>query len=220
MPRLLCFADLHGNFEVAKSIEKRAEDCDVLIGAGDITHFYSAEVAKAMLHSFIKSSKNFLAVPGNCDLGTTLELMETLDISLHARGKLVEGIGFFGLGGSSPTPFNTPLEFDESSIANSLEKGFKEIKKAGIKILVSHTPPHGMLDTTPSGEHVGSTALKDFLNANEVNLVICGHAHEAKGAEKLKNTTIINVSPAKKWLLEVDVEPGIKEIKYNFIGVQ
>lgn len=218
MPKLLCFADLHGKFELAKSIEKRAEEYDILVGAGDITHFYSAEVAKSMLHSFIKSSKNFLAVPGNCDLGATLELMETLDISLHARGKIVEGIGFFGLGGSNNTPFSTPLEFDEASLSRFLEKGYREIKDAEFKILVSHPPPYGILDATPSGEHVGSKALKDFLSAdeNEVNVVVCGHAHEAKGAAKLKNTAIINVSPAKKWLLEIEIEN--REAMYNFIS--
>jgi len=216
MPRLLCFADLHGNFDAAKSIEKLAGEYDILIGAGDITHFYSAEVAKAMLHSFIKSSKKFLAVPGNCDLKATLELMESLDISLHGRGKIAGNLGFFGIGGSNKTPFNTPLEFDEAFLAQLLEEGYKEAEGADFKILVSHTPPYGILDLAPSGEHIGSKAVREFLDKNEVNLVVCGHAHEAKGTDKIKNTLVINTSPAKKWLLDIEIKS--KEVKYDFIS--
>ena len=220
MLRLLCFADLHGNFEIAKKIESAAHDYDLLICAGDLTNFYSRDVAKSIVDNMIRNSKNFLAVPGNCDLRETLELLESMNLSLHGRGVIISKTGFFGVGGSNLTPFNTPLEFSEDYIYRMLEKGYEEVKSASIKVLVSHSPPYGFADLTSSGEHIGSRALRDFIAINSVDLVICGHAHEAKGIEKLKETTIINTSPAKYWLLSIEIDEGKGKIAHKFLKIE
>lgn len=220
MLRLLCFADLHGNFEIAKKIESAAAEYDILICAGDLTNFYSREVAKAMISSLIRNSKKFLAVPGNCDLDSTLNLLDSMNLSLHGRGVIVDNTGFFGVGGSNLTPFNTPLEFSEDYIYRVLEKGYEKIKNARMKVLVSHPPPYGYLDLTPSGEHIGSRALRDFITLNRVDIVICGHAHEAKGVEKIKNTTIINTSPAKYWLLDIEIDEEQGKANYKFMETE
>lgn len=220
MLRLLCFADLHGNFEIAKKIESAAHDYDVLICAGDLTNFYSRDVARSMIEKLIRNSRNFLAVPGNCDLKETLELLESMKLSLHGRGRVISKTGFFGIGGSNLTPFNTPLEFSEDYIYRMLEKGYAEIKNSRVKILVSHSPPYSFVDLTPSGEHIGSRALKDFISLHDINLVICGHAHEAKGVASFKDTLIINTSPAKYWLLSVEIDEESGKIDYKFIETE
>jgi len=52
------------------------------------------------------------------------------------------------------------------------------------EVLVSHSPPHGVLDTCGSGEHGGSTYLRGLVQRAAVKpaLWLCGHIHEGRGA--------------------------------------
>jgi Icc-related predicted phosphoesterase len=66
-------------------------------------------------------------------------------------------------------------------------------------IIVSHAPPHGVLDRELryGTINVGSVALRDFIeeNSQKVPLVVCGHAESLGGRwEKLQDTVVVNVS--------------------------
>jgi len=65
-------------------------------------------------------------------------------------------------------------------------------------IIVSHTPPQGILDRAIRfGERsIGSKALRDFIEErDDVALVICGHVHSCGGRkERLNKTLVANVS--------------------------
>ena len=65
-------------------------------------------------------------------------------------------------------------------------------------IIVSNTPPRGVLDRALryGEEAIGSLALRDFIEEEKrVCLVICGHVHSCGGRyEKLNNAVIVNVS--------------------------
>ena len=72
-------------------------------------------------------------------------------------------------------------------------------KSPGDKIIiVSHTPPQGILDRAIRfGERsIGSRALRDFIEErSDVALVICGHVHSCGGrSEGLNKALIVNVS--------------------------
>jgi len=72
-------------------------------------------------------------------------------------------------------------------------------KSPGDKIIiVSHTPPQGILDRAIRfGERsIGSRALRDFIEErNDVALVICGHVHSCGGSSgKLNKALVVNVS--------------------------
>jgi len=86
----------------------------------------------------------------------------------------------------------------ESDIKLILDFARKRIKENEWIIIVSHTPPRGILDRAMrfGDESVGSFALRDFLEECEkVSLVICGHVHRCGGkCEKLNETAIVNVS--------------------------
>lgn len=68
--------------------------------------------------------------------------------------------------------------------------------------VLSHAPPFGILDRgirfaeeDEFTHHIGSKALRNFVKANPVDLVVCGHCHSQGGrVEKLKNMTIVNVA--------------------------
>ena len=46
------------------------------------------------------------------------------------------------------------------------------------------------------GKHVGSTAVRTFIEKNKPDVVVCGHIHEARGTDILGSTLMINCGSA------------------------
>jgi Icc-related predicted phosphoesterase len=86
----------------------------------------------------------------------------------------------------------------ESDIKLRLEYVQKKVAKDELILIVSHTPPRGILDRAIrfGEESIGSIALRDFIEEeSRVGLVICGHVHSCGGSfETLNNAMIANVS--------------------------
>ena len=92
---------------------------------------------------------------------------------------------------------------------NRLAKGL-DLRKT---ILVSHAPPHNTLcDLNRENKHVGSRALRQFVEARQPYMTISGHIHETvdkSGAfvEQIGETTCTAVGndhrPAEPFVLEV-----------------
>lgn len=60
-------------------------------------------------------------------------------------------------------------------------------------ILISHTPPAGTaIDRLKNGKHVGSEAVRAFIETHQPDLCISGHIHEARGEDTIGNTRIYN----------------------------
>ncbi|MGB2698506.1 MAG: metallophosphoesterase family protein [Candidatus Zixiibacteriota bacterium] len=64
------------------------------------------------------------------------------------------------------------------------------------KILLLHTPPLGKLDLD-NGSHKGSEVVNDLIQRIKPQWVFCGHAHNAQGEEKIKETTVVNPGALK-----------------------
>ena len=78
--------------------------------------------------------------------------------------------------------------------AESRKRRLNEILKNNKDaIIISHSPPFGVLDKITSGEHVGSEILLKAIEKHDPRLVLCGHIHEAKGEKKVGKTQIINL---------------------------
>lgn len=209
--KLLCVSDLHGE---PGEIE-RLSAVDVLVIAGDITHFGDRERAREILEGF-KSAKRLLAVPGNCDNLDVNEALVELDADLHSRGRIVEDVGFFGLGGSNSTPFNTPQEYSEDELWDFLAEGYEQVKSSPIKVMVSHPPPSNTdLDKTDI-MHVGSKKVREFIEMYKPDLVLCGHVHEARGQDVIGKTVIINPGPLHMGHALVDIGEDIRVV---FLGL-
>ena len=179
--KIVAISDIHGNYEVLKKLP----EYDLLIIAGDITNFSPAEITDKV---FEIVKKPLLAVPGNCDPIAVLKKLENRNVSLHGNAKIINNIGFFGCGGANG--FIAGLGFTEEEIREILNRGFEKIPDGVPKVLVSHAPPYGYCDRIAIGEHVGSIAVAEFIG--NVDLIICGHIHEARGVEKEKGTVIVN----------------------------
>ena len=84
---------------------------------------------------------------------------------------------------------------DALPISRIVEKAYNSLGNIEKKIFISHTPPYGILDRTGSGIRAGSKALRNFIRDADMELVICGHVHEAKGIEKWQGKLIVNPGP-------------------------
>ena len=93
----------------------------------------------------------------------------------------------------SRTPFKTPYEFSELELDNLLAKGISQVGDAKDLILVSHTPPfQTKTDKLLNGAHVGSTAVRTFIEQQQPLLCLTGHIHESRGRDYIGRTLIVN----------------------------
>ncbi|MBW6470018.1 MAG: metallophosphoesterase [Methanosarcinaceae archaeon] len=190
--KILAISDAHGDYSKVGQILKlkQTSDIDLILISGDITDFGPDEEAEKLLNMF---EKPIMAIPGNCDLRTILKVLDNSKAtSLHNTSKRIDDITFIGLGGSNPTPFNTPFELQEDEIESDLERLVKEAENNpnnNTIVLLTHAPPYGTVDEIPIG-HVGSTAIEKFVG--RVDLIVCGHIHEARGVMKVGKTVIVN----------------------------
>ncbi len=188
--KLLALSDLHGDYSRVRAILDQAGDFDAVMIAGDITNFGPDERALDLLEMF---AEPVFAIPGNCDNPSILRVLDENTINLHNSSHTLQGLTFVGLGGSNPTPFNTPFELSEKKIGEYV--GVLLSRLNGRTILLSHAPPLNTTDRVPRG-NVGSEALARFLG--RIDLIVCGHIHEARGAVCVKGTNVVNPGAASK----------------------
>ena len=190
--RIIGFGDVHmevGNALNIPGIRK----ADLVILIGDITNYGSKADAKKILDQVMAVNRNVLALHGNLDQPEVSTYLEEKGVSLHGSGRVFGGIGLVGLGGSNFTPFNTPSEYSEAELAGLLTKGYEQIGSTRHVILVSHTPPlQTRTDRIASGAHVGSTAVRNFIEQKQPDLCLTGHIHESKAVDRIGNTLILN----------------------------
>jgi Icc-related predicted phosphoesterase len=189
---IIAFGDVHMRPEKARQIpEIREADCVVL--NGDLTIRGSCSHALSMVAAVSEMNRTVYAQIGNMDEADVDAMFTDMGINLNGRGVIIDELGLFGLGGSPPTPFHTPSEFSEQELAATLRKAYEYVREARIKILFSHTPPlNTRLDRIGSGEHVGSSAVREFLEEVGCHACICGHIHEAVGTDRVGSTPVIN----------------------------
>ena len=182
--KLLFVCDAHDEeacIGYLKELEAEHSPDAVLLG-GD---FENPEFAKRMLEACKAPA---YAVHGNMDdEGVVKALGESY---LHEKTVRVGGYKTVGIGGSNPSPFNTPMETTEQKLAESLEK------LGAADVLLSHAPPHNCFaDELPNKMHVGSTAIREYVLEKKPAACFCGHVHETQGAETLGETLVCKAAP-------------------------
>ena len=194
--RLLGITDLHGRHAALERILDDVGPTDVVLLGGDITHFGSPSDAEKAVRLARASGATVLAVAGNCDSAEIEQRLAQLGVSLDRRGVVHEAIGFHGL--SATPPWGAMMhQSGEEELAAALEVGYAQVTAARHHVVLAHVPPHGLsLDRTFSGQHVGSTALREFVHQTGPCLVVCGHIHEGRGVEQIGQTTIVNCGHA------------------------
>jgi Icc-related predicted phosphoesterase len=191
--KILAVGDLHGYYKNILDYLKENK-VDLVIITGDITQFGPSELGEEILNEISSFDVPVLAIPGNCDPESIHSKIESSKaVNIHGRHVIIEDIGICGFGGSNPTPFNTPLEFEEVQIYDEARKVYKEIKDQKITLFVTHAPPYGTkADMLPSGDHAGSTSIRKIIEEFQPTLNVCGHIHESRGMDKIGKTKVVN----------------------------
>ncbi len=190
---IIAFGDIHEYIHTLPSLEKELRQADLILITGDMTRWRGPETAKKVLHAIQSYNPNILAQVGNTDSWDTHHLLTDLDINLHGQGRRFGDLGIFGVGGSNQTPFYSPTELSEEEIEAAIMAGYADIEDAPYKILVAHCPPYRTeVDRIFSGQHVGSTSVRQFIEAYQPTLCLSGHIHESAGEDYLGATHVLN----------------------------
>ncbi|HOO71360.1 MAG TPA: metallophosphoesterase family protein [Spirochaetota bacterium] len=196
--KIFAISDLHGDYKYLCYAQEKIKDADLVTISGDISRSGKIDSAQKIIEYIEKLNRNILAVHGNWDRAEVLDLLEEKGYSIHASGRVIGEFGFFGVGGSNPTPMKTSSEYSEDEILDFLKQGFQSVKTAKKIILVSHTPPLNTRDRTFLGLRGGSQVIRDFITDHGIYLCLCGHIHEAKGTARLNSCTVVNPGSFKK----------------------
>ncbi len=199
---ILYLTDIHGNVEtyVASLAIAAKKGIDHIIFGGDIAPnflgslkdykkqqiLFTKNILIRVFKDFKKQNpgKNIYIMPGNDDVNEIIEILnkaEKKNILKQMHGK-IHKLGDYSIYGYSfvnPTPF----------FLKDWEKSEKEINKdlgaiTGMDmqktIMAFHAPPFATnLDVLHSGEHVGSIAIRKFIEKNQPLLTLHGHIHES-----------------------------------------
>ena len=102
-------------------------------------------------------------------------------------------LDFYGLGGGVPiTPFGAwSYDLSEGEAGDLLA----DCPEGAV--LVSHSPPKGVVDRDSSGQSLGSTAVRDTIEEKRPALTVCGHIHGSWGQDDtLASTRVVNAGPS------------------------
>lgn len=212
--KIICIVDIHGNIKPIDSIGDALSSADLVIIAGDLTHFGGPDEAREVLEAVSKYNKNILAVTGNCDTKEADDYLTGMNINIHGRTVDIDGLSFTGAGGSLPCPSPTPNVYTEEEYEDIFE-GSLEGKNGSPRILVSHQPPLGTLnDKLTNGAHVGSRTVREFIERYQPLVCFTGHIHEAPGIDTIGATKIVNPGPlGTRSYAYLDVTEGINELE-------
>jgi len=197
---IVVISDIHGDVENLLSFLDKVRELkfDVVVCPGDFTDvdtprgFTQNDVVRLIIKELKTLKKPLLCVPGNVDPKEIINILEEEGVSLHGRGKVIGGVGFYGFGGAK-TPFGTSMEPSEEELKIGLENSWKDIKDNKKVIQVTHNPPFNTkIDMIQTGLHVGSKAVRSFIELHDPIVAVSAHIHEAKGVDKLKNTFLMN----------------------------
>jgi uncharacterized protein len=191
--KLLAFSDLHRDLNQAGSLVERSSQADAVIAAGDFASIHKG--LEETIGALSAISVPTILVPGNNETEDALRAAcERWDAAtvLHGQGTEIDGTQFFGLGAGIPiTPWDWSFDLDEEQAGERLA----DCPEGAV--LVVHSPPKGHCDQSSAGDHLGSEAILEAIEAKRPPLAVCGHIHESWGVEdEIGPTQVINLGPA------------------------
>jgi len=186
--------------------------CDLLIHCGDMCSFQreDQETLEDIDQWFAEiPARQVICIGGNHDF--PLHHREfRFSQATHLRDSKTESFGL-SIYGTPWCPDLAGFAFyaDEASLIEHWRK-----IPTGIDILVTHTPPAGILDLPSSGDrHLGCPHLRAELERIRPRYHFFGHVHASAGAASVDGTEFVNAAMVggrdfrithQPWLLEID----------------
>lgn len=187
---IVCISDTHLNHGSIVMPEG-----DILIHAGDFTYGGMEDEVTNFSEWLAGLKYQYkVVIAGNHEM--EFEKSESIRniltphcIYLEHSYTVIEGIKIFG------TPIQ-PVFYGMAYNCEDKERSvlFEEIP-TDTDILITHSPPFGILDTIYNGTSVGDKLMRNLLNKSlKPKLHVFGHIHESYGKKVIGGTTFINAA--------------------------
>ena len=181
--KILHLSDTHGLHRRLTHLP----EADVVVHTGDFCMAGTESEAIDFLQWFCDlPHRHKVFVCGNhddCLYGATIDGLDPNCHYLCCSGVEIEGVRFYGV----------PL-FVQDCIDGRLNRQFAGIP-AATDVLLTHMPPHGILDSDGS-VHYGSDELLTRVKAVQPRLHLFGHTHAANGRCRRGATVFVNSAVA------------------------
>ena len=189
----IAIGDIHESTGVLGSIPGLGL-ADGVILTGDLTNRGGREAGERVLDAVAAVNPRILGQPGNMDTDAVHALLRERNMNIHLEAReLAPGLGLMGVGLSTPTPFGTPSEVSEATLAGWLDEMTSLADRFDKCITVVHEPPaQTVVDRLGNGQHVGSPAVRQFIERVQPDVFISGHIHESVGRDRIGATPVFN----------------------------
>ena len=162
-------------------------EADVLVHSGDFTMSGSDMEALDFLEWLCDLPyKHKIFIAGNhddCMIDATLEGLPDNVHYLHDSGIIIDSVSFYGV----------PMLAEFADGEMKLTEHYDLIPDKA-DVLITHRAPLGILDSTDSKIHYGSSLLLDKVDAIKPRLCLFGHTHDAYGIKMWEGITFSNGS--------------------------
>ncbi len=210
--KVLFLTDVHASEDALRWIKRKGKDYQALLIGGDLAKGGAQDFIGRFLSAALSTGRPVYFVQGNADKPSA-SVPEAV-ISLHGKTAKLGNYTVGGLGGSSATPFGTPFELTDEAARGLLDS------LGHVDIPLSHCPPYKTKCDWAGGRHVGSVPVREYVEREEPDLVLSGHAHESPAIDKIGATTLVNAGPLMDGrFAEVGLDRVISvELKAESIG--
>jgi Icc-related predicted phosphoesterase len=200
--KITLISDTHGHHRLVQ-----IDTTDVLIHAGDISGITKkAGVIDFFMWFSTRPAKHKILIAGNHDASMKRNKIAIPKEIIYLQDSAInlEGLNFWG------SPF-TRMFKSISPIINAEKEELARLTWTKIPlftdILITHTPPHGILDLGDDSIHKGCSLLLEKVLTIKPVIHVFGHIHEANGILKNDRTTFINAS-----IVNIQEEPVNKPV--------
>lgn len=191
--KLVCISDTHLNQD-----DVELPDGDILIHAGDLAslgNFHEFRAVGQWFKEIKYKFKHIIIIGGNHDfslmINSRLTLQEHFDpeiIYLEDKSIVIDGVKFYG-SPWSPQFYDWAFMKDDDSLAPHWAAIDEDTD-----VLITHTPPHGILDKNSTGFNCGSRTLYQRVKQlKNLKHHIFGHIHHSYGKETIDDVCFHNV---------------------------
>ena len=195
MKKIICISDTHGKHE---QLNYDLPEGDMIIHAGDVSNLGKIYEINEFTQWFSKLPYKYkIFIAGNHDFGfEAIRHSNEIGISIphgviYLQDEMVEieGIKIYG----------SPWQPEFYDWAFNLPRGEKIAEKwnmipENLDILVTHGPPHGILDDTIQGMRVGCEDLYKRVMEVKPKYHIFGHIHYGYGMKITDETIFLNAA--------------------------
>ncbi len=173
MVRILHVTDVHCRTGTLRRIIE-GESYDLVLSSGDFECLDSVE-------TLLASPARVMATTGNMDNASIYRRLLDAGALLDGRVEEALGLRIAGIGGMD--------------VHGSLRAVEEALGLGGVDVLVSHHPPHGVLDTPINGVHAGLFEIRSVLERFRPKMHLFGHIHEARGSASVSGILLVNSGP-------------------------